>query len=162
MDQDNKVPQLHCSAGFWHDQIRYLIIYWAQQNGYKVFSEPLGYGKYKPDLVLRQITPTPREFKHRANVVFVEIQKDQKESWVEEKIEQYRGKNLMIVQPWDYPDSTDGLLWDDVYLPLVKQLEMETNAHKPRKKPDKGDEWIVVNGHRCKRKNAWKYRERSK
>jgi len=149
------VPQLHCSAGNWHDFIRYLIIHWAQRNGYDVYSEP-DLGKFTPDLELRQIRPTPQKFTNNAPVVYVEIQKDQGSWWIKQTLENYRGKFLSIFQPMKFEPDTPFRTLKNL---VEEQIQMDVEAPKDRNHFDSaGDLWVVVNGHRCKRKNAWKYK----
>jgi len=120
-NQDNLVPQLISSAGRHHDRIRCHAIIWGQSHNYHVYSEPLGYGTYKPDLVFRQ----RKRHNSKAPIVFIEIQKDGGDkAWVKKTIKKYHGKQLMIIDPERYPRTDPGEI---IYKNLSKQLDLETD-----------------------------------
>ena len=119
-NQDNLVPQLVCSAGFPHDHVRCLVILWCQRHSYDAYSEPQGYGRYKPDLVLRSRT----RHNSKAQIVFVEIQKQRTKEWLTRTMENYKGKQLLIIDPDRYP-VTDPTIRS--YHEISKQLDTETD-----------------------------------
>lgn len=125
---DNEVPQLISSGGFHHDHIRCLIILWSQHNYYRAYSEPPGYNKYKPDLVLRR----KGKKSGKAPIIYIEIQKDDNDRWREKKQKQYKGKHLVTVQPRNFPE--DITPWELYYL-ISERMEIESDAPIKKKDP---------------------------
>lgn len=129
MNPDNEVPPVTSSGGFHHDHIRLLIIYWSQKHGYKAHSEPLGFGKYRPDLELRR----KKKKKGIRTLMFVEIQKDDKKQWRETKEKQYKGNHLAVIQPDLYDEELSGR---QLYKVIKNRMDAEAEFHVPRKVSD--------------------------
>lgn len=121
MNPDQEVPPLISNSTYHHDDIRMKIIWWAQKYGkYRVYSEPLGYPGYKPDLVLYK----------NPNTIYIEIQVDDNKDWRETKKYQYKGKHLITIQPLLIPNSLSSIGLQDH---INRRMENEVDKYKPKK-----------------------------